>query len=46
MTDFAEYIKKIRLSKGLTQTQFAARLNIDSAALSKIENDKKGELYT
>ncbi len=41
MKDFAEYIKKIRLENNLTQTQFAARLNIDSAALSKIENAKK-----
>ena len=41
MVDFSKYLKKIRLSSGLTQTQFAAKLNIDSAALSKIENGKK-----
>jgi len=41
MTEFADYIKKIRLNSGLTQTQFAAKLYIDTAALSKIENGKK-----
>lgn len=41
MFDFSKYLKEIRLSSGLTQTQFAAKLNIDTAALSKIENGKK-----
>lgn len=41
MDEFSNYLKEIRLSLGLTQTQFAAKLNIDSAALSKIENGKK-----
>lgn len=41
MIDFSQYLKEIRMSSGLTQTQFAAKLNIDTAALSKIENGKK-----
>ena len=41
MKEFAIYIKQIRESSNLTQTQFAARIGIDSAALSKIENNKK-----
>jgi len=41
MLDFANYLKNIRISNCLTQTKFAAMLNIDSAALSKIENAKK-----
>ena len=53
MKDFANYLKHLRLETKLTQTQFAAKLNIDTAALSKIENGKKDfgekialELYT
>lgn len=38
---FGEYIKKLRLKNGLTLTQLAAFLGIDSGALSKIENGKK-----
>ena len=41
MKDFADYLKETRLNAGFTQTQFAARLYIDTAALSKIENGKK-----
>lgn len=41
MKDFGDYLKNIRVSNNLTQTQFAAQLNIDAAALSKIENGKK-----
>ncbi len=41
MQEFGNYIKQLRLSNKLTQTQFAAKINIDSAALSKIENGKK-----
>jgi transcriptional regulator with XRE-family HTH domain len=38
---FGEYIKKLRVEHGLTLTQLAAYLGIDSGALSKIENGKK-----
>jgi len=35
---FGEYIKKLRTTEGLTLTQLGAKLNLDSANLSKIEN--------
>lgn len=38
---FGEYIKNLRVENGLTLTQLAAYLGIDSGALSKIENGKK-----
>lgn len=38
---FGEYIRKLRNQKGLTLTQLAAQLGIDSANLSKIENSKR-----
>ncbi len=38
---FAEYIKRLRVENGLTLTQLAAYLGLDSGALSKIENGKK-----
>jgi HTH-type transcriptional regulator, competence development regulator len=38
---FGEYIKNLRVENGLTLTQLAAFLGIDSGALSKIENGKK-----
>jgi len=38
---FGEYIRKLRVENGLTLTQLAAHLGIDSGALSKIENGKK-----
>lgn len=38
---FGEYIKKLRNESGLTLTQLAARLDLDSANLSKIENGKR-----
>ncbi|MCO5248951.1 MAG: helix-turn-helix domain-containing protein [Chitinophagales bacterium] len=37
-TTFGEYIRFHRNKKGLTLTQLAAELNLDSANLSKIEN--------
>jgi transcriptional regulator with XRE-family HTH domain len=40
-TTFGEYIRKLRLEKSLTLTQLAAKLNLDSANLSKIENNKR-----
>jgi transcriptional regulator with XRE-family HTH domain len=38
---FGEYIKQLRTAKGLTLTGLAAKLGLDSANLSKIENDKR-----
>jgi len=38
---FGEYIKRLRKTKGFTLTQLAAKIGIDSANLSKIENDKR-----
>ena len=38
---FGEYIKSLRNENGLTLTQLAARLDLDSANLSKIENGKR-----
>jgi transcriptional regulator with XRE-family HTH domain len=38
---FGQHIKKLRNEKTYTITQLAAKLGIDSSALSKIENDKK-----
>lgn len=38
---FGEYIRKLRTDNGLTLTQLAAKLGIDSANLSKIETGKR-----
>lgn len=38
---FGEYIRQLRKSKGYTLTQLAAKLNMDSANLSKIETGKR-----
>ena len=38
---FGEYIKQLRTSKRYTLTQLAAKIGIDSANLSKIENGKR-----
>ncbi|NOX86990.1 MAG: helix-turn-helix transcriptional regulator, partial [Chlorobi bacterium] len=38
---FGEYIRKLRTENGLTLTQLAAKINLDSANLSKIENGKR-----
>jgi HTH-type transcriptional regulator, competence development regulator len=40
-TSFGEYVKILRKSKKYTLTQLAAKLNMDSANLSKIENGKR-----
>ena len=40
-TTFGEYIRKLRTEKGLTLTQLAYKLDLDSANLSKIENGKR-----
>ena len=39
-TTFGEYIRLLRNENELTLTQLAAKLNLDSANLSKIENGK------
>ena len=38
---FGEYIRQLRTEKGLTLTELAALLKLDSANLSKIENSKR-----
>ena len=38
---FGEYIRQLRTAKGLTLTELAALLKLDSANLSKIENNKR-----
>jgi len=38
---FGEYIRLLRTKNGMTLTQLAAQLNMDSANLSKIENNKR-----
>lgn len=40
-TTFGEYIRLLRHENELTLTQLAAKLNLDSANLSKIENGKR-----
>ncbi|NDV17738.1 helix-turn-helix domain-containing protein [Muricauda sp. TY007] len=40
-TTFGEYIRLLRNEHELTLTQLAAKLNLDSANLSKIENGKR-----
>jgi len=40
-TTFGEFIRNLRTEKGLTLTQLAAKLDLDSANLSKIENGKR-----
>ena len=40
-TNFGEYIGQLRKDSGLTLTQLAAQLELDSANLSKIENGKR-----
>jgi len=38
---FGEFIRRLRQEEGLTLTQLAAKLNMDSANLSKIETGKR-----
>lgn len=40
-TTFGEYIRLLRNKNGMTLTQLAAKLDLDSANLSKIENSKR-----
>jgi transcriptional regulator with XRE-family HTH domain len=39
--NFGAYIRHLRKSNGLTLTQLAAKLDMDSANLSKVENEKR-----
>jgi len=39
--NFGAYIRRLRKAKGLTLTQLAAKLDMDSANLSKVENEKR-----
>lgn len=41
MESFGEYIRRLRLERGLNQTQLAAKIGLDSGGLSKIETGKK-----
>jgi transcriptional regulator with XRE-family HTH domain len=41
METFGYYIKRLRLQKGLNQTELAAIVGLDTGGLSKIENNKK-----
>lgn len=41
MERFGEYLRKLRIEKGLNQTQLAAKIGLDSGGLSKIETGKK-----
>lgn len=41
METFGEYIRNLRNQNNLTLTQLAAKLDLDSANLSKIENGKR-----
>ena len=38
---FGEYIRQLRTEKGMTLTELAALIKLDSANLSKIENGKR-----
>jgi len=38
VTTFGEFIRQLRKEKGLTLTKLAAKLDLDSANLSKMEN--------
>ena len=38
---FGQYIRRKRTEQGLTLTQFGAKIDLDSANLSKIENGKR-----
>jgi transcriptional regulator with XRE-family HTH domain len=41
MESFGLYIRRLRIEKGLNQTQLAAKIGLDSGGLSKIETGKK-----
>ena len=41
MTSFGKFIKTHREQKGWSQTEFGAKININTPLVSRIENDKK-----
>jgi len=41
MESFGGYIRRLRVEKGLNQTELAAMIGLDSGGLSKVENGKK-----
>lgn len=41
MTTFGDYIKKEREKRGWTQTDFGAKIGINSSAVSRVENGTK-----
>jgi len=41
MEIFGKYVRELRNNSGLTLTQLAAKLNMDSANLSKVETGKR-----
>jgi len=41
MTSFGDFIKREREKRGWTQTDFGAKLGINSTAISRIENNNK-----
>ena len=41
MDNFGQFIKRLRTEKKLTQTKLAAKLDLDTGGLSKIETGKK-----
>jgi transcriptional regulator with XRE-family HTH domain len=41
MESFGEFIRRLRIEKGLNQTELAAKIGLDSGGLSKVENGKK-----
>jgi transcriptional regulator with XRE-family HTH domain len=43
---FAAHLKKLRLSKGLSQRELSSRCDIDFAKISKIESVKANFMFT
>lgn len=41
MKSFGEFVRELRVQKGLNQTELAAKIGLDSGGLSKVENGKK-----
>lgn len=41
MERFGDYLRRLRVERGLNQTELAAKIGLDSGGLSKVENGKK-----
>lgn len=41
MEKFGDYLRRLRVERGLNQTELAAKIGLDSGGLSKVENGKK-----